>query len=144
MNLRQIEPNPQPETIPTPDPAPVEEHLDESIRTILLPLATGSGPLTRADLLAALDAACPTLKRSRKMATTKCRRAEDKTPIPSLTITGKCLERAGFRFSKKVTVRIGRDFVLVTVDKPGPDPEVDAECERVKDNRQQMQDIYDK
>lgn len=144
MKLAQRETNLRPKPIPTQDSAPTEERADEKIRAILLPLATGPGPLTRTDILAALDAACPNRKKSKTIGSASSRSPVDKTPIPSLTITGKCLEAAGFRVSKEITIRIGQDFVLVTVDNPGPDPRVDAEYEKIKNNRQQMQDIYDK
>jgi hypothetical protein len=144
MKLELRKANAELMTLATPGPARVEEQQDETIRATLLSLATVSGPLTRPDILAALDAVCPTRKKFRTIGSASSRSLEDKTPIPSLTITGKSLEAAGLRVSKKVTVRIGQDFVLVTVDNPGPDPKVDAEYERIKSNRQQMQDIYDK
>lgn len=54
------------------------------------------------------------------------------------------LEAAGFRVSKMVTVRVAENVILITLDNPGSDPKVDAEYARIRNYRQNMQDVYDK
>ena len=106
-------------------------------------MVNGPEQITPAAVFAALDETTPCQKKTRTIVSAPNKGISDKAPRPSLTITGKGLEAVGFRITKKVTVRMYENMIVVTVDNPGPDPAVDDYYERIEKNRTQMSDIYD-
>lgn len=60
--------------------------------------------------------------------------------LPALRFGGQILEAAGFRVGKKITLKVQRHKITITLDKPGPDPQIDQRYQKIKENRDIMQE----
>jgi len=75
---------------------------------------------------------------------TKCGIGPKGEIYPELRFGGVYLEKANFRVGKKVTISLRRNKIIITVDKPQPEPHIEEGYEKARKGRQVMQEIQQK